>query len=147
MKFIKIMALMALLLTSQLFFAQDRPGREKIKALKVAFITERLSLSSGEAQKFWPIYNDHEETMETFRITERTQIRAKLRNLDAISDAEANKLLEQHLKLEAEKQAENEKFIQKLKEVLTAKKTILLLKAEEDFKRELIKRYRQNRGG
>ena len=147
MKFIKTMAFMALFLTCNLLFAQDRPGRDKIKALKVAFITERIGLTSGEAQQFWPIYNEHEKVMEDLRITERTEIRAKLRNLDAVSDSEANKLLERFLNLEAEKQAENEKFIKQVNELLAAKKTILLLKAEEDFKRELIKRYRQNRGG
>jgi hypothetical protein len=30
---------------------------EKIKSLKIAFITQKLQLSTDEAQKFWPIYD------------------------------------------------------------------------------------------
>ncbi len=41
---------------------------EKIEALKIAFITQKLELSSEEAQKFWPVYNQYENEMKsTFR--------------------------------------------------------------------------------
>ncbi len=145
MKSIRTILALALLLCCTVGFAQNRPVRDKIKSLKVAFITERLNLTSKEAQAFWPIYNEHEKVMEDLRVAERTQIRAKLRNLDGVSEAEADKLLEKHLDLEAEKHEEQEKLIRKVKGLLSPKKTFALLKAEEDFKRELIKRYRQNR--
>lgn len=33
---------------------------EKIQALKIAFITQKLELNTDEAQKFWPVYNRYE---------------------------------------------------------------------------------------
>ncbi len=33
---------------------------EKVQALKIAFITQKLELTSDEAQKFWPVYNRYE---------------------------------------------------------------------------------------
>lgn len=33
---------------------------EKVQALKIAFITQKLELTSAEAQKFWPVYNRYE---------------------------------------------------------------------------------------
>lgn len=39
----------------------QKTSSEKIQSLKIAFITERLQLTSSEAQKFWPIYNDYEK--------------------------------------------------------------------------------------
>jgi hypothetical protein len=33
---------------------------EKIQALKVAFITQKLNLNTDEAQRFWPVYNRYE---------------------------------------------------------------------------------------
>ncbi len=33
---------------------------EKVQALKIAFITQKLELNSDEAQKFWPVYNRYE---------------------------------------------------------------------------------------
>lgn len=39
----------------------DREKRgEKIQALKIAFITQKLDLTADEAQKFWPVYNRYE---------------------------------------------------------------------------------------
>ncbi len=49
------------LLISGISFGQQKPDWEKIKSLKVAFITEKLSLTSKEAQSFWPVYNEFEE--------------------------------------------------------------------------------------
>ena len=34
--------------------------KEKIQALKIAFITQKLELTSDEAQRFWPVYNRYE---------------------------------------------------------------------------------------
>ena len=43
-------------------FAQDEPPKNdggRIEALKIAYITNKLNLSTEEAQKFWPIYNKY----------------------------------------------------------------------------------------
>jgi hypothetical protein len=50
--------------------AQDGPGRraEKIQALKIAFITQKLQITSAEAEKFWPVYNQYENDIRTLRL-------------------------------------------------------------------------------
>ena len=40
---------------------------ERIEALRIAFITQQLSLTPTEAQKFWPIYNQFNAEMKTLR--------------------------------------------------------------------------------
>jgi len=42
-------------------------NNDRVKAYKIAYITDQLSLTEKEAQKFWPIYNAHEELMRKFR--------------------------------------------------------------------------------
>ena len=42
----------------------DGRKAERIQALKIAFITQRLQLSSEEAQRFWPIYNNYEKDLK-----------------------------------------------------------------------------------
>jgi hypothetical protein len=48
--------------------AQD-PGddtrAEKIQSLKIAFITQKLQLTSDEAEKFWPIYNQYDNEIHS----------------------------------------------------------------------------------
>src|SRR5687768_7964578 len=33
-------------------------SKEKIEAMKVGYITQKLDLTSKEAQSFWPVYNE-----------------------------------------------------------------------------------------
>lgn len=144
---LKKVLLVALLLTTTLSFGQQRPDREKIKALKVAFITERLDLSAKEAQTFWPIYNEHEAKREVLRQKERSQIRGKIKNADELSEKEAEDLLEKYISFEDEEEALDKAFLKNISQVISSKKTLLLLRSEQEFKRQLIKQYRQKRGG
>ncbi|MFT4832061.1 MAG: hypothetical protein ACI815_001712 [Psychroserpens sp.] len=136
-----------LLLITVASFAQDRPDREKIKALKVAFITERLDLSSKEAQLFWPIYNEHETNMEALRVKEWSQVRYKIKEANSLSEKEADALLELYNTMEKEKQDSYRNLFFKLKNVLSSKKILLLIQSEDDFKRKLMHMYRQKHRG
>ncbi|MEB8329459.1 hypothetical protein OO009_08820 [Flavobacteriaceae bacterium KMM 6897] len=138
-----IATLVLLLLITVVSFAQDRPDREKIKALKVAFITERLDLSSKEAQLFWPIYNEHETNMDALRVKEWAQVRHKIKQANTLSEKEADDLLRLYTALEKEKQDSNMRLLTKLRNVLSSKKTLLLIQSEDDFKRKLMHMYRQ----
>lgn len=146
-KLSKIGALILLMLVFASGYSQGRPAQERIKTLKVAFITERLSLSSSEAQAFWPIYNAHEDNLESLKRKERREIRGKLVDFENLSEKEAAALLEQSMGLEKEKHRLNMLFIQDIRQVLSAKKTFLLIKAEEDFRKRLLREIQQRRRG
>ena len=136
---------LALLFSSGLL-AQG-PVRDRIKTLKVAFITERLALTSSEAQHFWPVYNAHEDQVEKLRRKERQRFGSQLPFLDDLSENEAAQLLAEFKELQIEKHEVEQTFIQDLANVLPAKKIILLFKAEEDFKKRLLQQVRKRRGG
>ncbi|TFG74283.1 MAG: hypothetical protein E4H26_08280 [Flavobacteriales bacterium] len=144
---IKRMMFMACFLASMAFYGQERPDGDKIKALKVAFLTEKLNLSSKEAQAFWPVYNEYEQDREALRRKERVQIREKIRNADALSEKEASDLLGQYSDLEKEEELLEQDFLKKMSKLISAKKTLVLLRSEEEFKRQLIRQYRQKNGG
>lgn len=38
---------------------------EKIQALKIAFITQKLELTAEEAKKFWPVYGQYENDIRS----------------------------------------------------------------------------------
>ncbi len=40
------------------------PNREKIELFKVQFITEKLGLTTSEAELFWPVYESHKKAMK-----------------------------------------------------------------------------------
>lgn len=138
------------LLITSLSFAQDyKERREKVKALKVAFITEKLELTTEEAQKFWPIYNAFDEKQAELRHEKMRAIlnRFKPGNVENLSEKEASALLIQMEKIEEDLFNLRTKFIKELQGVVSAKKIIKLKKAEEDFNRELLKQMREKRKG
>ncbi len=140
---IKIIVILAVLLTTGAL--AQRPAQERIKTLKVAFITERLGLTPQEAQQFWPVYNAHDASLQKLRRKERQRFGSQLPYLNDLSENEASKLLSEFSAIQTEKHALEQKFIADLENVLPAKKIVLLLKAEEDFKKRLLQRVGQRR--
>jgi hypothetical protein len=49
------------------FYVQAQSG-SRIETLKIAYITNKLNLSSEEAQKFWPIYNNYSLELKVARL-------------------------------------------------------------------------------
>lgn len=128
------------------FYAQG-PGRERIKTLKVAFITERLNLTSEEAQLFWPIYNEHEKILGSIRRNERIELKSQAALLENMSEEETSALLDKYIVMHEKKYNAEQDFMAKIRKVIPPKKTLLLLKAEEDFKKRLLQQYRKRKMG
>jgi len=141
----KKLTLSVLLLFTALSFSQDfKEKREKIKALKVAYITEQLELTTDEAQRFWPIYNANEDKQFELRHKKMRSIINKFENggLEKLSDKEAASLIDQVESIEDELHDYKKKYIKELKTVISAKKIIKLKKAEDEFNRKLMKQFR-----
>lgn len=113
---------------------QDSPLVERIRSIKIAFITERLNLTPEESQLFWPIYNQFDERQSELKkeyVGDNT-------NLQMMSDEEADGLLNNYLKMQEERLRLEKKYIADLKQVLSKQKVLRLLKAERDFQTRLI---------
>jgi len=121
--------------------------KEQIKALKVGFITNELSLTTEEAAKFWPIYNAFDDKQYELKNKKMKAFKARMDDdaLDKMSEKEASALLAQMENTEDDLYLLRKKFISSLKGVLPATKIIKLKKAEDDFKRKLLQQYR-NKG-
>jgi len=128
--------------------AQDRKF-EKIKAHKTAFITEQVNLTSTQAEKFWPIYNKHEQEVMALRKTQLEGFKTlRNKNVDDLSEAKAKAMLLKHGQVKAQLTKKMVQLISLLEGVITPQQTIKLLMAEEGFKKRLLKRFRgrnQNR--
>ncbi len=138
---------LVVLLTSSVLFAQHKPDKDKIKSLKIAFITERLDLNSQEAQSFWPIYNEYEGKRETMHEQKHEQIYSKIRDAENLSEKEASKLIKQYLSFKEKEEELDQNFIEGISKVISAKKTLLLLRSEYEFKKQLLKQYRHRKDG
>ena len=127
-------------------FAQSGDKRERIKALKVAFITEQLNLTEKESQKFWPVYNSYEQKTNKVKYHDIRDLRKEFRNsYETITNAEASALVERFNNAESRLYELRMELSKKLLDILPAKKIIQLKVAEEDFKKKMLDEYKKRR--
>lgn len=119
-----LLIILAIIGCSSFTMAQNGNGREKIQALKVAFITQKLHLTSAEAEKFWPVYNQYE--------SEITQLRANNRNGDVLDNEQKLLDIRKNYKSSFEK-------------ILGPQRLNDLYNAERDFRNVLIQRLKERR--
>ena len=134
---------LVLLVVSFSFYGQGNEKREKIKALKTAFITTELSLTSEESSKFWPIYNSFDDKQFEIRHDKMKSLANKLKtSIETMSDKEALAILNQMENYDEELFENRKKLVNSLKSIISPIKILKLKKAEDDFNRTLLKQYK-----
>lgn len=119
--------------------------KEKVEAMKIGFITQEMSLTPQEAQKFWPVYNQMNDELEAVR-KERHLARetAKL-NFETMTDPEVEKLINDEMASQQKELDIRKKYIAQYKAVLPVKKVAQYYRAEEQFKRKLLEKMQEKR--
>lgn len=116
----------------------QEPDNERLNAFKIGFFTKRLDLSTGEAEKFWPVYNEYQNLKIQIQAEKIKLVRYFNQNENSLSD---NQISEIGDKLASTIVKESElavNFHKKLKEVLPPKKVIRFYQAENQYKVQLL---------
>lgn len=119
---------------------------EKYQAQKVAYITTALDLTAEEAAAFWPIYNEHEKKRDELSDSMRDYRSAMLEREDEITEEEALQALDFIQKHMGDMHELEQEYQKRFLEVIPAKKVLLLMKAEKDFRRNLLRKLGEKRG-
>lgn len=106
--------------------AQQRDNDVKIQALKIAFITQRLKLTSAEAQKFWPVFNAYDNEM------------IKQMHESKSGDVLGNE--EKMLQI-------RKKYSNSFEKIIGKERTNTLFSSEREFRNILIKRLKNHKPG
>ncbi|MGJ8745301.1 sensor of ECF-type sigma factor [Polaribacter sp.] len=128
--------------------SNNQEGKDKIKALKVAYFTEQLELTTKEAQEFWPLYNAYDQEQRLLRHEFKTKLKAainKAGKIDSLSDESAENLVSLKLNIDKKKYDSQVKFSSKINKVISYKKILKLQIAEIDFGRKLMKKYKRGK--
>ncbi len=118
---------------------------QEIKAQKTAFLTQRLDLSPAEAEKFWPVYNQFDKELDANRKEMRAEHKAAKKDTD-LTEAEASAAIDKEMAGRQKELDLRKKYAAEFKKTIGAVKTLKLGKAERDFRKELIKRFRERAG-
>jgi len=140
-----------LIFACTLSFSQQDKGKteqerkedwERLKAARVAFLSNRLQLDVATAQKFWPIFNEYESKKEALG-NKYNKEKHELVSKDGwrnMSDANADKMLDIYLE---QKQAEldlEKEYLGKFNAVLDKGQIWMVIRIDSDFRRSLMKR-------
>lgn len=118
----------------------------KLKAKKVAVITERLDLSVEEAQEFWPVYNELEKKVEAIN-NQRKEYHEKIKlHLDELSNSEKEEIADAMVDTDIQEANLKMEYHNRYKKILPIDKVIRLYQTEHQFKRELIRELKGPRG-
>lgn len=120
---------------------KDPKAQEKIRAARIAYITEKLGLTPAEAEKFWPIYNEFDQKRKELKL----QNKDLRKNPDPAKANDADEkavLARQHQLRQKELDLEKD-YSNRLLNVVSAKKVMALSRTEKDFRNLLLKRMQQ----
>ncbi len=126
----------------------QRMNKERIKLLKTSYLTEALDLSSDEAEKFWPIYNKYSNKIQKLKFSlEGGMIRniKQAGGIENISESDAQKLIATTITSEQQITEYKTEMLNKLSNIISAKKLLKLHKAERDFNRKLLHEFGKRR--
>ena len=133
-----IFLLTFLFFTTAIIAQERRPAKERVDAMKIGFLTERLNLTSEEAKIFWPVYNMYSDELEKLRKSRRENVINAKENLDELSDAELEKNVDNEIIFRQNELEILKKYHPQFKKILPIKKVAKLYKSEDDFKRRLL---------
>ena len=121
--------------------------RDRIEAMRISFITQRLDLSTEEAQKFWPVYNEYRKELEQVlgNKEEGPHHHGPKPDIDKMSDSEVKTMMEEEMEKHAKLLTLRKNYFQKFQKVLPIKKVAKLYDAERDFQRQLIRKLSDKR--
>lgn len=148
-KVISLLCLLAVLATGALAQEQQRGRqgrggegwRERVRAEKVAFLTEQIDLTESEAQVFWPIYNQiQKEQREAFEAVRKAYEAMEKGVNEGKTGKEMEKLVEAYVDAKDKNEGIETKYLNKLMKSLPAEKVARYYVAEEKFRHQQIGR-------
>ena len=125
------------------FRAQVSDKRDKIQTLKVAYINQKVHFTSEEAKVFWPLYNEYNDKLETYKSVFKEK-QEKMQGGLPLNENEAETFLNAAALLKQKEYELYKEYYDKFKKILPLQKVATLRWAEDEFKKELVKNIKRN---
>jgi hypothetical protein len=118
--------------------AAQNPNLEKLNNYKIGFFTRKLNLTSEEAEKFWPVYNDYQSQRNLIQMEKLKLNRNFNQNQSSLSERQLEEMGDKYVDCLVKESNLAVTFHKKLKEVLPPVKVILYYQAENQYKVQLL---------
>lgn len=135
--------LLIILIVSVKGYSQQGRPMERIHAAKIAYITDRLHLTSRQSGEFIPLYNDYEKELRSTR--QRFFGNTKGLDPENRSDAEAMRTIDDNLDYQQAILDLKRKYKEPFLKVISPQQLAELNQAEREFKQMLMQRLKDRR--
>ena len=142
-----IVIVFALLMLPALKVASQNKKLENFNNFKIGFFTKKLDLTSSEAEKFWPVYNEYQTQKNQIQLEKVAIIRHFNMNESTMSDNQITELGDKLIMTISQESSLAVTFHKKLKEVLPPAKVIRFYQAENQYKAQLLNELQGSRQG
>jgi hypothetical protein len=133
-----VMVLMVLLIFPVVRSSAQNSNLEKLNAFKIGFFTKRLDLTSAEAEKFWPVYNEYQDQRNKLQLEKALIIRNFNRNQSSLNDIQLTEMGDKLIALITRESSLEVEFHKKLKEIFPPAKVIQFYQVENQYKAQLL---------
>jgi len=141
----KIVGLIILATFCAMNIMAQNVNRQRLDAYKIAFFTKRLNLTSQEAEKFWPVYNEYQDNKNKIQL-ERQELNINFNQNELnLSEREMIEAGDKLVSLEVREAALAQGFHNKIKIILSPVKVMRLYQAENQYRLQLLKELQERR--
>ena len=134
MKVIGWISALALCLCSASLLAQtdtEELTLEIINAKKKLIVLENMGMTEEEKEKFWPVYEEYQTTLDQLNQRDGKLIEEFAANYNDLTDEAAKSLIDQYFSIEKDRLTAREDFLPKFSEALPPNKVIRYYQIEE----------------
>ena len=140
-----------ILLTGVTAFAQEkgenrRMEKERIEQAKIAFITNKLELTTDQAKEFWPIYDAMQAELKEHKKTLKDELKVLKEEDSKKDDSSYKKALENMHDGQIKGIEIKTKYTNQIGELLGYDKVFTWGEAEKEFKKRLMERMKNAKG-
>ena len=118
---------------------------EKLNNYKIGFFTKRLNLTSEEAEKFWPVYNEYQGQKNLLQLEKLKLNRTFNQNESTLNNRQLEEMGDKYVDCIVQESALAVTFHKKLKTVLSPAKVIMYYQAENQYKVQLLNELQNQR--
>lgn len=124
-------------------FGQERGGKgkrgeqkERMKKLKIAYITEELNLTSVESEKFWPVYNEQQDIGKDCRKAIKAEMK-KINGTESMSESDFLRSVEVIESLKARNGESFNNYIKESVAIIGVDRARKLMDIDRQFKEKM----------
>jgi hypothetical protein len=133
-----IIFLIIIIMSPFLRLSAQNTNLEKLNNYKIGFFTKKLNLTTAEAEKFWPVYNEYQSQRNVIQIDKLKLNRNFNQNESSLSDKQLEEIGDQYVDCLVRESNLAVEFHKKLKQLLSPAKVILYYQAENQYKIQLL---------